>query len=62
MRAFVEQEIQTPDWSTNLLDDFVNYMCNELLNVAQVQNKRMDLMGFKELTDKALCYDKLGEE
>ena len=62
MRAFVEQEIQTPDWSTNLLDDFVNYMCNELLNVAQVQNKRMDLMGFKESTDKALCYDKLGEE
>jgi hypothetical protein len=37
-------------------------MCNELLNVAQVQNKRMDLMGFKESTDKALCYDKLGEE
>ena len=62
MRAFVEQETQTPDWSTNLLDDFVNYMCNELLNVAQVQNKRMDLMGFKESTDKSLCYDKLGEE
>lgn len=62
MRAFVEQEIQTPDWSTNLLDDFVNYMCNELLNVAQVQNKRMDLMGFKESTDKSICYDKLGEE
>ncbi len=62
MRAFVQQETQTPDWSTNLLDDFVSYMCTELLEVAQVQNKRMDLMGFQESTDKSLCYDKLGEE
>jgi hypothetical protein len=57
IREYINKEEAKDDWSVTALHDFVAKIVDELIDVLQVDRKRMELMGFNPDPVDALTYD-----
>lgn len=57
IREYINKEEAKDDWSVSALHDFVAKIVDELIDVLQVDRKRMELMGFNPDPIDALTYD-----
>lgn len=57
IREYINKEEAKDDWSVSALHDFVAKIVDELIDVLQVDRKRMELMGFNPDPVDALTYD-----
>lgn len=57
IREYINKEEAKDDWSVTALHDFVAKIVDELIDVLQVDRKRMELMGFNPDPIDALTYD-----
>jgi hypothetical protein len=57
IREYINKEEAKDDWSVSALHDFVAKIVDELIDVLQVDRKKMELMGFNPDPHEHLTYD-----
>jgi hypothetical protein len=58
IREYINKEEAKNDWSVSGLHEFVAGIVDELIDVMQVDKKKMELMGFNPDPSTLLSYDK----